>query len=65
MNKYDYNLSLKKNPVGAYEIISDRGHVMHTLTKCSSDQDAMDQATAWASSWRSVCIKMEYDKDNS
>lgn len=56
---YSMNLVLKKTGHSEYSILSDKGHLLHVIGSCTTAHEAMERARAWASTWGSVCIRME------
>ena len=62
---YSFNFVLKKTSSAEYTIFSEKGYVMHILTRCNGPEDAMSAAKAWASSWNSSNVEMEKDENDS
>lgn len=58
---YDFNFFLKHKGHSEYEILSEKGHLMHVIRKCDSQGEALVAAKAWASSWHSSNVEM-YDE---
>lgn len=56
---YSYNFTVRKTSSSEYTIFSEKGFEMHVLSRCTDPKDAEERARAWASSWSSVCIKVE------
>jgi hypothetical protein len=60
----DKNLILRKTGPSEYTIYSDKGYSLYVMHRCSSPDDAMLTAKAWASSWISVSIRMEDEQQS-
>ena len=58
----DYNFILKKSGVSEWTLSSDKGVTLQTFDRCGTPEQAMVEATNWASSWSSVSIRMEDGK---
>ena len=55
----EFNFILKKSSKSEYIIVSEKGFTLHTLTRCNGQEDAMNMAKAWASSWSCSTVRME------
>ena len=56
---YSINLTLRKTGHSEYTIYAEKGHALHVLGNCTTAHEAMERARTWASTWASVCIRME------
>ncbi len=56
---YDYNMILKKTSNKEWSILSDKGVVVHVLTRCDSQLEAETAMRIWASSWISMKVEIE------
>jgi hypothetical protein len=56
---YDHEFILKDVGHGEYELVSSKGFSLTSFNRCANQEEAMTKAKAWASSWTSVCIKMD------
>jgi len=62
-DSYSFTFILKKDGPSTWVILAEKGHVLYELTRCSSPEDAMDRARAWASSWNSATVRFYDEKD--
>lgn len=61
---YDHQLYLRKATAGSWSVVNKFGTELHTFIRVSSRTEAMELAKAWASSWSSVEILYEDEKEN-
>jgi hypothetical protein len=61
---YQHTFYIKKTGNAEWTILAEKGHTLHTLLECRDKEDALKRAEAWASSWRSVIVKVMDEQQN-
>jgi|GEM_PF-4114486 len=61
---YDHQLYLRKASAGSWAVVNKLGMELHTFIRAATPSEAMELAKAWASSWSSVEIIYEDEKEN-
>lgn len=59
---YSYEFTLKRTGFGEWSLFSSTGVKLYTMHRCADSSDALVKASAWASSWSSVNIKVVEDE---
>lgn len=59
---YSMDLIVRRTGSAEWTIYSASGVELHSMHRCHDASEAKEQATAWASSWNSVNIKVEDER---
>ena len=52
-------LLLKRDGSHSWVLLAEKGHAVYSFSGCIFEDEAMAVARAWASSWNSVCIRLQ------
>jgi len=56
------NLIIRKTGKYEYTLFSEKGTTLYVMSQCDSNDDAMQRASIWASSWNAVTIRIDNEQ---